>query len=217
MSVIRWLVGGLIGGAIGIGIWVLVGYFTHYEVAYIAWGVGFLTGVGVRYAAYLSQEEVSFGKGVVASFVAIGAILCAKWLVFALLVGGKGDDHLRQLANKIRFDDEAMIANIADEIAEEAMARGEKIAWPPGVSQEIASRRNDFPADLWQKAQTRWNQLGPKGQQDQKRQQALLAMALSDEGRKPDFGECFTLWDLLWFGLAIFTAYKVGTGAYGSD
>ena len=116
----------------------------------------------------------------------------------------------------MRFDDEAMIATIADDLAEEATSRGETIAWPPGISQETASKQNDFPASLWQKAQTRWNQLGPKEQQDRKRERALLAMALSEQGRKPDFGEFFTPWDLLWFGLAIFTAYRVGTGSYGS-
>ncbi len=217
MSVVRCLVGGLIGGATGIAIWVLVGYFTHYEVGWIAWVVGFLTGVGIRYAAYLHNEEASFGKAILASLMAIGAILTAKFLVFALLVGGRGDEILRQAANQMRFDDDAMIASIADDIADEAVKRGETIAWPPGTSQETASKRDDFPTSLWQKAQARWNQLGPKGQQDQKRQRIMLAMALSEQGTRPSFGECFTPWDLLWFGLAIFTAYKVGSGTYGSD
>ena len=62
MAAIRWLVGGLIGGATGVVIWVLIGYFAHYEVGWIAWGVGFLTGLGVRYAAYLNGEEASLCK-----------------------------------------------------------------------------------------------------------------------------------------------------------
>ena len=45
--------------------------------------------------------------------MAIGAILAAKFLVFALLVGGGGDERLVQAANQIRYDDEAMIAGIA--------------------------------------------------------------------------------------------------------
>lgn len=142
MSVVRCLVGGLIGGATGIAIWVLVGYFTHYEVGWIAWVVGFLTGVGIRYAAYLHNEEASFGKAILASLMAIGAILTAKFLVFALLVGGRGDEILRQAANQMRFDDDAMIASIADDIADEAVKRGETIAWPPGTSRNgIQARR----------------------------------------------------------------------------
>ena len=217
MRVIRWLVGGLIGAVTGIVIWVLVGYFAHYEVGWIAWGVGFLTVVGVRYAAYLGDEEASFGKGILASMMALGGILAAKFLVFTFLVGGKGDDNLLRVANQMRFDDEAMIASVAGDIAEEAMNRGETIAWPVGISRETASKQNDFPPSLWQKAQTRWNELGPNGQQDQKRQRVMLAMALSEQGRRPSFGECFTPWDLLWFGLALVSAYKVGTGIYGSD
>jgi hypothetical protein len=124
---------------------------------------------------------------------------------------------LRQAADKIRFDDEAMIASIADDLAAEATKRGQTIAWPAGMSLETASKRGDYPASLWMQAETRWNQLGPTARQDQKRQRALLAMALSEQGRQPSFGECFAPWDLLWFGLAIFTAYKVGAGTYRTD
>jgi hypothetical protein len=216
-AMIRWLLGGLIGGAIGIVIWVVVGYFTHYEVGWIAWVVGFLTGVGVRYAAYLRGEDASSAKGILASLMAIGAIFTAKFLVFTLLVGGRGDENLHNLASQVRFDDEAMIADIASDIALEAVKRGKTIAWPSGVSPETASGRNDFPPSIWQQAQTRWNQLGPKGQQEQKRQRLMLAQTLSELGRRPSFGEFFTPWDLLWFGLAVVTAYKVGAGTYGND
>ena len=216
MAVIRWLVGGLIGGAAGIAIWVLVGYYTHHEVGWIAWGVGFLTGLGVRYVAFLGGEEASFGKGLLACLMAIGAILAAKYLVFVLSVGGKGHENPFCAANQMRCDDEALIARIANDIADETINRGEKIAWPAGISRETASKPSDFPANLWKAAQARWNQLGPNGQ-EQERERLLRAMALSEQARWHGFVESFTLWDLLWFGLAIFTAYHVGNGTFGTD
>jgi hypothetical protein len=41
------LVGGLVAGAIGAGIWAVIAYFTGFELGWIAWGVGLLVGVGV--------------------------------------------------------------------------------------------------------------------------------------------------------------------------
>jgi hypothetical protein len=128
-----------------------------------------------------------------------------------------GNEDLAKAANRIRFDDEGMIADIAGDLADEAIGRGEKVTWPPGVSRETASTKTDFPANLWKKAQDRWNQLSPKERQEQARQRALLALAMSEKAKKPEFGEFFAPWDLLWFALAIVSAYKVGTGSYGSE
>ncbi len=217
MGAIRCVLGGLIGGAIGVVIWVVVGYSTQYEVGWIAWGVGFLVGVGVRYAAYLADREESFAQGILAAVIAIGSIVTAKFLVFTLLVGGSDAAELRELADKIRFDDEAMIASIADEIAEQIMEKGQTIHWPPGMSYEEASRREDYPPAMWQQAERRWNQLGRGEREERKRVRILLVGALSSEASSRDFGEFFSPWDILWFALATVTAFKIGVGTYGGD
>ncbi len=217
MSILRWLVGGLLGGAAGVILWVLVGYFAHLEVGWIAWVVGFLTGVGVRYAAYLNNEDASFAKGALACIMAVGAIFLAKFLVFSLLTSGRGSEPVVHRAMPKRFDDEEMVAAMAGDLADEATERGEKIAWPPGASLDTAAQKSDFPPNIWKNAQDRWNRMGPKERQEATRVRMLLAMAVAEQSRRPDFGEFFTPWDLLWFGLAIVTAYKVGVGSYGSD
>ena len=91
------------------------------------------------------------------------------------------------------------------------------VAWPPGVSAETARTQKDYPPQLWQQAVMRWNQLGKAKQEEEKLQRTLLAMKLRELSAKPDIGEVFSPWDLLWFGLAIVTAYKIGVGTYGSD
>lgn len=77
----RWILGGLLGGAAGAAIWVIVGLVTHLEVGWIAWGVGFLTGAGLRYAAYLGGDEESQLQGVLAAALAIVSVVAAKFLV----------------------------------------------------------------------------------------------------------------------------------------
>jgi hypothetical protein len=217
MGLIRGIVGGLIGGAAGVAIWVLVGYLSHYEVGWIAWAVGFLVGFGVRYSAHLGGQDASFGKGILASVIAFGAIIAAKFLVFSLLVGGDKSAEIRELASQIRVDDEAMIAGLADDIVTEATARGQTIAWPQGVTLDSASKKSDYPPKIWQQAVARWNQLGPKGQNDQKVQRRMLASQLTSLAKRPEFGDFFSPLDLLWLGLAVVTAFKVGVGSYGSD
>ncbi len=218
MSVIRWILGGFAGAAAGILIWVLCGYFTHYEVGWIAWGVGFMVGFGVRYTAYYFDDgDPSLAKGIVASLLAVIAIMTAKGLLFTFLYGRDDGAELRNFAASIQIDDEANIAVIASELSEEAQKQGKKIAWPPGVSLDTASRKKDFPLDIWQKAEARWNQLGPKEQQERKHNRAMLAMTLSQLGERPDPSKAYSFYDILWFGLAIITAFKVGVGTYGND
>jgi hypothetical protein len=74
LALIRWLIGGLIGGAIGGFVWALISYLTNYEVGWIAWGVGFLVGLGVRFADHLGDGEEGLLQGVTAAVMAIGAI-----------------------------------------------------------------------------------------------------------------------------------------------
>ena len=43
----RALAGGVAGGVIGVVLWAAVTYFTGYEIGWVAWFVGVLTGAGV--------------------------------------------------------------------------------------------------------------------------------------------------------------------------
>jgi hypothetical protein len=217
MGMLRWLLGGLVGGAAGVLIWVLIGYTTHYEVGWIAWGVGFLVGLGVRFAAHLGDQEESMGQGIVAAGMAIGSIFLAKFLIYWLLVGSVDTDPIRELVGEIRFDNEAMVASLADEVAEEMVQRGQTVQWPAGMTLEDASQKADYPPEVWRQAEMRWSQLGPDEQGKRTRARMELAMMLSGAANKPEFGEFFSPWDLLWFGLAMVTAYRIGVGSYGND
>ena len=217
MGMPRWILVGLAGGVVGTVIWVLVGYFAQYEVGWIAWGIGFLVGAGVRYGAYLDDQDEDSVLGIFASVVAIGSIVAAKFIIFCLLVNGADADHLRESLSKVRFDDEAMIASFANEIAEERMRRGQTINWPPEATFDEAPRKADYPAELWRQAEKRWDELGNEKQQEQISELKTLVKELSEKASGPGFGEFFSPWDLLWFGLATITAYKIGTGMYGTD
>ncbi len=213
---IRWMLGGMAGGAVGIIIWVLVGYSSNYEVGWIAWGVGFLVGVGVRYAAYLVDQEESEAQGFLAGAIAIGSIVAAKYILYLMVVNSSAAAELRETAQSIHFDEESMIASVADEIVQNRMRQNIPVPWPPGMTLESASRQADYPPRIWREAAARWNQMSPIEQEEKRSRLRLMAEALISIST-PSFKEYFSPWDLLWFGLATVTAYKIGVGTYGED
>lgn len=212
MAVLRWMVGGIVGGAIGVAIWVLVGYATNYEVGWIAWGIGFLVGVGVRYGAHLGSEGESAAQGVVAALLAISSILTAKYLVFELVVGSVDAAAVREM-----IDDESLVVAIADEIAAEAIERNQPVTWPAGITYEMASEKDHYPPAIWRQAEAQWSGLGPVEQERRRDELAANVAELVMTVARPSFTETFAFWDLLWFGLATFTAFKIGAGSYGEE
>lgn len=84
-GILGWIIGGTIGGTLGAGIWVAVGYFSGYEVGWIAWGVGFLTGLGVGVAAS-ANGEADAASGITAAVISILAVLAGKYAVVHLLI-----------------------------------------------------------------------------------------------------------------------------------
>ena len=118
MPTAKWLVAGLIGGAIGVLAWVLVGYFTNYEVGWIAWGVGALAGIGVRAAA---RDTTGTAPGLTAAGVAVACVVAAKYLVVMLLL----NKHMPELPSTAVIRTEVMIARQADKVVEEREKAGQ--------------------------------------------------------------------------------------------
>jgi len=59
------ITGGVVGAAIGAVLWAAISYWTGYQMGYMAIGVGFLVGIGVRF----------LGKGITPVFGVVGALL----------------------------------------------------------------------------------------------------------------------------------------------
>ena len=90
-----------------------------------------------------------------------------------------------------------------------------------GKNLDSASAQEDYPADVWQQATAKWNSLqaDDRAQQmqaaSQERQQAISA--LYGAARSSAFIGSFSPFDLLWFGLAAATAYRLGAGNSSDD
>ncbi len=212
MKLAHWLLGGMIGGAIGGAIWVAVGYYGNYEVGWIAWGIGLLVGLGVRIAA---GEEDGVPPGVVAIVVAVLAIAMSKYLVISLAVSNYVGDPT------VNVTDQDLISEQADQVAEEWEAAGQEVKWPDFDPLADIPFEEYYPADVWEEGKKRWQKLTPEQQKEateqQEREAEKLVEIVKEELMKEGFSKSFTPWDLLWFGLAAFTAFKLGSGMVSEE
>jgi hypothetical protein len=220
MAVAKWLIAGTLGAGIGGVIWVLLGYFADVEVGYVAWGIGLLAGVGVRFK--MESHEVNSAAGIAAVAAAMLVIAGSKYFVVRL--------HVANLLNPILAADDKMdpVELVAGDIVDERVKAGQEINWPepeadakPPEGEEGGIVVGGYPEDVLAEARQRWEAM-PQAQRVEyeaaKRaarveQMAQVREAINNEAFKASFGPH----DLLWFGLAVFTAFKVGRGMGGSS
>ncbi len=208
MRMLSWIVAGGIGGLIGAAIWAAIGYFANFEIGWIAWGIGFLVGIGVRMGAGSTTGPM---LGVGAVVIAIASIGAGKFAVAWLAV----DAYIAE--GGVGVDQEVVISYIADAVAMEFDEAGTEVAWPSGVNPNEAAIEPDYPVDIWSEAEARWAAMDEQEQTaGWDMAQSNLNAAMSEfrsDATMDAFIYSFGLFDLLWVFLAVGTAFKVGAGS----
>lgn len=222
MDTLRWMAAGVVGGAIGAGIWAGIVVATGYEVGWIAWGVGALVGLAVAAAAGRARVQQGDLPAIGAALIALVSVVAGKYVATSLLVHQYLNESRAEIGAELEqpFDDEFVISLLADELVEQEEAAGRTVVWPAGVDPEFAEAREDYPTRIWARAEAWWASMTPEQQRgyerDQRAQLASFVEAdldmLASEATTQGFIESFTLFDLLWFGLAGVTAFKLGAG-----
>jgi hypothetical protein len=211
-GMLRGVIGGLIGGIVGAAIWAAITYFTNMEIGWIAIGIGFVVGLGVR---VLAGEEVGAGLGVMAALIAVVSIVAGKYAAIELMLARDVADETAMAVTAEQF-----IVENADVVVGEWEADGKTVAWPPGMTIEDAIEESHYPPEIWAEAKSRWDALGAEAQQQQIAEREALMDEFTDammgEIKQAAFKESFAPLDLLFFGLAVVTAFKVGSGMSNS-
>ncbi len=207
---LRWFLGGLGGAVVGVILWVAVAAGLGVEIGWIASILGFSVGMGVRFG---SGGSIGAGPGIIAVVIAMFAILVAKFVLVVVLFDRLAED-VGMGSNDV---DPQFFAtrDLADEIAMDREAQGRPIAWPPGVPGiDDAFEHDDYPDELWNEAEAAFEALTPE------ERQARLSF-YSEASRENAKGvlvmvfflaSLFNLFNLLWFGLAGYAAYRTGCG-----
>lgn len=153
MGLLKAAVFGLVGGAIGAGIWAAIAYVAHYELAFIAWLVGGLVGMGVRLGA---GDEDGWTPGVLAGALAAAAVLAGKYAAVAILAHQITAGFSAQIGGESEKPEEFAVSYIADDVVRERDRAGQPIRWPAGVEADEAYAQADYPPDIWAEAERRW-------------------------------------------------------------
>ena len=96
----------------------------------------------------------------------------------------------------------------------------ETVEWPDyDEDDEDLTLRETYPQEIWDDAQARWDNADDNYRAQHREyveakvetMMAELKSIVVEQG----FLQSFTLWDLLWLGLAVASAWRIGTGTGG--
>lgn len=191
----RALIVGAVAAIIAGIAWAIIVGVTHYEVGYVAWGIGLLVGVAMAKATPVRGQSVAMLAAVLA---ALGLVV-GKVLIVEVATRPS-------LAKEIQADEEWM----AEAAVYELRLKG---GLPDEIQAELdALGANDtIPDALWA------NMLSVGAahvRQAEPEKRASIAasyadMLVSSAGFSDLLQAQMTPWDLLWFGLAVTTAWKL--------
>lgn len=186
---------GLAFGALGAGVWAAVMVTTGYEVGWLAWGIGFLVGIGARYGAGEDGTQVE-----AVLLATISTLVLAKVLAITMGVGMTAE----QLAPEMIEDKYALSETLVHQ-----WATAEKV--PSWMALPIDPDAAGYDQTLYNKTYYQaFDQLEATPQQELEvlalaaSKQAILAIPILTR-----FGYIMSLWDILWGFLAFGAAYKV--------
>jgi hypothetical protein len=187
-------------------VWALVAYVTHYEIGWVAWGVGALVGLAVAKSAH----EPSASLGATAAALAVASLTLGKVLIleFALPPILRGELLKDRQATAAMF---LIDMGIHRSFSPELQAALEGIHdRKDAVSLD---ERADLQGRMAAEAMARASAATPT-----ERERVVRVNAegiLTEMGFFGTLAKLFGLWDFVWIGLAISSAYKIAQGASG--
>jgi hypothetical protein len=217
---LRALIGALVAGAVGAAIWGAISYYTHYETGWIAWGIGALVGLGAHVGTGGQGGGVA---GLVAGVVAVASVLGGKYAVVEIV----GNAEIKQAHADVdvrlaeMFQDESSFkVHMAHQLVDEASSCGKTLKWPEGKSDDEAEKLEDFPTDISKDVEARWKAMPADAKKEYCEQTKEAARegihgivdSLGSAAKGEGFMASFSLWDVLWLGLALMTGARFGSG-----
>lgn len=184
-------VAALVGGAIWAGIVAL----TNFEVGWVAWGIGGLVGFAMRKATLLRNALVA---GIAAGLAILG-LLAGKVMIQVFVTRPAFEKALRE-------DDNAVASVLAWNMREEKQFSPELQA-----KLDALGENDTLPDTLWEEMTAAAN-VEAEGLTEEERndmKEHYVSSVLADVGPWQQLGWGFSLYDLLWFALAVSTAWRM--------
>lgn len=206
-------------GLIGAAIWAGIVYYADYEIGLLAWGIGAAVGYGMLAGV---KENPGPASGTIALVIALLSIVGGKYIAIELLYNDIDTEMNwdKELAD-FNSDETYATTYVADGIVAEYRAEGKALDYPPGADLEVPQSEDDYPADVWKEATTRWQAMSADERQTFGEESIAANKAawetISTELRTDGFLASFSMFDVLWFVLGGASAYSLGAGLKGND
>ena len=187
------LFGGAVAALVAAGVWALVTKATNTEYGMLAWGVGLL--VGVVMAAMTPARSATLG--VYAALLAMLGLATGKVLTLKIMSGS---------AHEVVLEHEETLAQAF------LMDMRDRETFSPEVNQRLVALAEDTVPDalyatMQVEAQARMD-AAPAAERERVAKQAVT-MVMGSLSLPDQFMATLSLFDLLWFFLAIGTAWKI--------
>ena len=204
------LLAGLIVAIVLAVLWVLMVFVTHNGIGLVAWGAGSLIGLAVAKMA----RPPTAATGTLAALLTVGCVLLAKASVLAFALRPIVQDEI------LRDPDATRAAFMVDMMTHRSFSPDLQAALdakrppghepaPPDLS-DSPFQRDDLTFRMVHEASAR--AAAATRAERERLVRAFTEDLVTRMGFWPLLGRLFGVWDLLWLGLGVSTAWKLGQG-----
>ena len=206
----KGIIAGVIAGITGALVWALIAYYTGYEIGYLAWGIGVAVGIAVAWGTEGGQKN-----GIIAVMIVILAIIAGKYTSVEISVSKGLKSANAQINQSMEAGDDFLISWLASAIAYNVEEEGGKVNWFAGVTADTAENKQHYPSRIWNAAKASWTMMTDAEKASFKSDvQAQIKANLNmytNQVRSEGFLKSFSAFDLIFFFLAVTTAFKVAS------
>lgn len=203
----------LTAGFLGAVAWAGLTYALYQEIAFLS----ILTGLGVGFAMHHgAAPKTNSWTGLIAGVIMILSFMGGKYaaieLVFEYFYSDASWEQERQRAN----EDEAYAKTyMAEVIVREYTTEGKPVYYPPEASRDHPESGKDYPANVWEEATARWQDMTPAEHEAFLDQEFSLNKAYfeskSDDLIKEGFLRSISTMQIIMLAIGCFIAFKIAS------
>lgn len=197
----KGIIVGIIAGVLGALVWALVAFYFEAEIGYLAWGIGIAVGLAVAWGT-----EGGPKNGIIAVVIAVVAIIAGKYAAVEIAIASAKSQSSHSLD-----DEEYLMTWLASAIAYNIQEDGGQVNWPKGVTADTAENMEDYPVNIWMTAQAGWAAMSDDDRASFKSDVQAQIDSNLNQVRSKGFMESFSGFDIIFFLLAISTAFKIAS------
>jgi hypothetical protein len=183
---------------VGALIWYGIAKATGYEIGWIAWGVGIAAGIGMM-AGY---NGTSVHSGAIAAALAVGGILCAKFMMLIWLLPAGMDKGMQHAMSKFDDNQQLMIFTVFDILRAKGLEPDEA-----SEEQGAAARAEAITRIAKMDAPTR----AAKLREGREALKSYGTQRVMEKHKGELYKELFSPMDLVFIVIAIASAFKMAT------